>query len=81
LYGVITFQEIINDYTLYGFANKKTEFTDIAIGGRTGEILYVLDKYVGVTLVNVTLNKQKVYEREVNTKLGIISITSGFKID
>lgn len=36
--------------------NKNIELTDIAIGGRKGEILYVLDKYSGVLLVSFLLD-------------------------
>jgi hypothetical protein len=39
-----------------GYNNKNIELTDIAIGGRKGEILYVLDKYSGVLLVSFLLD-------------------------
>lgn len=50
--GDLTFRKNIDAIDLYG-VDLDIFITDVAIGGHTGQYLYVLDKTRGITLFNI----------------------------
>jgi hypothetical protein len=45
---------------MYGNTTEiKFELSDVAVGGKDGEVLYVLDKYSGVTIFRITFDDGK----------------------
>ena len=49
---------------------------DMVVGGREGQLLYVLDNYNGVFVMEVDGRKV-----ELNKKLGLIEIEGGYRMD
>lgn len=67
----MTFKDSIDSLALYN-SQVNINLADINIGGKNGELLYVLDRIRGVTIFEIYMAGD--YKKILNSKIGLIDV-------